>query len=64
MARVLVHISKTSDIRVSLMQMEPPEAMEALEQGLADCAIIFQYNSLPLWPDRTIWKSLLSVSIR
>ena len=46
-ARVLVHISKTSDIRVSLMQMEPPEAMEALEQGLADCAIIFQYNSLP-----------------
>ena len=45
-ARVLVHISKTSDIRVSLMQMEPPEAMEALEQGLADCAIIFQYNSL------------------
>lgn len=27
--------------------MEPPEAMEALEQGLADCAIIFQYNSLP-----------------
>ena len=46
-ARVLVHISKTSDIRVSLMQMEPPEAMDALEQGLADCAIIFQYNSLP-----------------
>ncbi len=27
--------------------MEPPEAMEALEQGLADCATIFQYNSLP-----------------
>lgn len=46
-ARVLVHISKTSDIRVSLMQMEPPEAMDALEQGLADCAITFQYNSLP-----------------
>lgn len=47
-ARVLVHIGKTSDIRVSLMQMEPPEAMEALEQGLADCAITFQYNSLPI----------------
>lgn len=46
-ARVLVHISKTSDIRVSLMQMEPPEAMDALEQGLADCAITFQYSSLP-----------------
>jgi DNA-binding transcriptional LysR family regulator len=46
-ARVLVHISKTSDIRVSLMQMEPPEAVDALEQGLADCAITFQYNSLP-----------------
>ena len=46
-ARVLVHIGKTSDIRVSLMQMEPPEAVEALEQGLADCAITFQYNSLP-----------------
>ncbi len=46
-ARVLVHISKTSDIRVSLMQMEPPEATEALEQGLADCAITFRYNSLP-----------------
>lgn len=46
-ARVLVHVSRSSDIRVSLMQMEPPEAVEALEQGLADCAITFRYNSLP-----------------
>ncbi|MEE0332791.1 LysR family transcriptional regulator [Bifidobacterium angulatum] len=46
-ARVLVHISKSTDIRVSLMQMEPPEAVKALHQGLADCAITFRYNSMP-----------------
>lgn len=50
-ARVLVHISKSTDIRVSLMQMEPPEAIDALHQGLADCAITFRYNSLPAVDD-------------
>ncbi|WJD54392.1 LysR family transcriptional regulator [Bifidobacterium catenulatum] len=63
-ARVLVHISKTSDIRVSLMQMEPPEAMDALEQGLADCAIIFQYNSLPALVGPDDLEVSPSVSIR
>lgn len=52
-ARVLVHISKSTDIRVSLMQMEPPEAVKALHQGLADCAITFRYNSLTDMGDST-----------
>ena len=50
---MLVHISKSTDIRVSLMQMEPPEAVKALHQGLADCAITFRYNSLPGIGDST-----------
>ncbi|MFT8355761.1 LysR family transcriptional regulator [Bifidobacterium aquikefiri] len=46
-ARVLVHMSWSSDVRVTLTQMEPPEAMASLSQGSVDCAITFRYNALP-----------------
>ncbi|OZG61800.1 transcriptional regulator [Bifidobacterium lemurum] len=46
-ARALVHMSWSSEVRVGLMQMEPPEAVDALSQGLADCAVTFQYHSIP-----------------
>lgn len=46
-AKVIAHMSKESSIRISLMQMEPPEALEALAQGIVDCAITFTYNSIP-----------------
>ncbi|MCI1218966.1 MAG: LysR family transcriptional regulator [Bifidobacterium sp.] len=46
-ARVLVHMSWASDVRLSIMQMEPPEALDALCRGMADCALIFRYSSIP-----------------
>lgn len=46
-AKVLVRMSWSSNVRLSIMQMEPPEAMDALAQGMADCAIIFRYSSIP-----------------
>lgn len=46
-AKVIARMSRESSIRISLMQMEPPEALDALAQGIVDCAITFTYNSIP-----------------
>jgi DNA-binding transcriptional LysR family regulator len=47
LARALVNISQQTDIDVSLVQMEPPEAIKLMESGQADAAIIFRYKSIP-----------------
>ncbi|WP_238556841.1 LysR family transcriptional regulator [Bifidobacterium psychraerophilum] len=47
LARTLVNLSRESDIDVSLVQMEPPEAILHMDRGQADAAIIFRYGSIP-----------------
>jgi DNA-binding transcriptional LysR family regulator len=47
LARTLVNLSQQTDIDVSLVQMEPPEAIRLMERGQADAAIIFRYGSIP-----------------
>jgi DNA-binding transcriptional LysR family regulator len=47
LARTLVNLSQQTDIDVSLVQMEPPEAIKLMESGQADAAIIFRYGSIP-----------------
>ncbi|MBW3079390.1 LysR family transcriptional regulator [Bifidobacterium simiiventris] len=46
-SKALAKLSVDSPIDVSLAQAEPPEAIEAVTQGTADCAMIFRYDSIP-----------------
>ena len=36
-----------TDIELSLIQMEPPEAIGLISQGKADTAAVFRYSSIP-----------------
>lgn len=36
-----------TDIELSLIQMEPPEAIGLISQGKADAAAVFRYSSIP-----------------
>lgn len=46
-ARTVVKLSMFTDIELSLIQMEPPEAIGLISQGKADAAAVFRYSSIP-----------------
>lgn len=46
-ARTVVKLSMFTDIELSLIQMEPPEAIGLISQGKADTAAVFRYSSIP-----------------
>ncbi len=46
-ARTVVKLSMLTDIELSLIQMEPPEAIGLISQGKADAAAVFRYSSIP-----------------
>lgn len=46
-ARTVVKLSMFTEIELSLIQMEPPEAIQQISQGKADAAAVFRYNSIP-----------------
>ena len=45
-ARTVVKLSMFTDIELSLIQMEPPEAIGLISQGKADAAAVFRYSSI------------------
>ena len=46
-ARTVVKLSMFTDIELSLIQMEPQEAIGLISQGKADAAAVFRYSSIP-----------------
>ncbi|MCH4208946.1 hypothetical protein [Bifidobacterium sp.] len=43
-------MSWSSDVRLGIMQMEPPESSDALSQGMAGCALIFRCSIISDFP--------------
>ncbi|WP_055427386.1 LysR family transcriptional regulator [Bifidobacterium aesculapii] len=46
-ARAVVRLGMVNDVKLSLTQMEPPEAIVQVSQGKADAAAVFRYGSIP-----------------
>ncbi|NEG54887.1 LysR family transcriptional regulator [Bifidobacterium platyrrhinorum] len=46
-ARTVAKLGMFTDIELSLIQMEPPEAVAHVSQGKADAAVVFRYDSIP-----------------
>lgn len=46
-ARTVVKLGMFTDVKLSLTQMEPPEAIVQVARGKADAAAVFRYSSIP-----------------
>lgn len=46
-ARAVANLGLFTDIELSLIQMEPPEALEQISQGKVDAAVVFKYRAIP-----------------
>lgn len=52
-ARSVANLSLFTNIELSLIQLEPPEALDQISRGKVDAAVVFRYRAIPNFLDIT-----------